>query len=193
MRALRTWRTSGVAVAVAAGVVVFVSGGCGRGGADDIGDGAEDDDVTTSVPVTTAAPTTTTTPPPLSLEDSAARYLVIVEPYDLALEGLEQAVNNGEPVETLRARADATATANATHVEELRSTRWPADVQPAVDQLIVDAEAAQPFWQEAAQATTLQAVIDAAVAAGEHDGGEAAGIIRSRLHLDEYDEDDYNP
>ena len=129
----------------------------------------------------------------MSVEAAAVRYLAIVEPYNLALEGLEQAVNNGEPVEALRAQAEAIAAANATQVEELRSERWSEDVQPAVHQLVADSEAAQSFWQQAAQATSLQAVIDAIVAANEHDGGDAAGTIRAQLRLDQYDEHDYTP
>ena len=60
--------------------------------------------------------TTTTTPPPLSHEQAAERYLAIVEPYNIALEALEQALNGGQEVGALQAQAAAVATANATHI-----------------------------------------------------------------------------
>jgi hypothetical protein len=136
--------------------------------------------------------TTTTAPPPLSPEQAAERYLAIVEPYNIALEALEQAVNGGQEVGALQAQAAAVATANATHIAELQATVWPADVQPAVDELVAASETAQTYWLQASQAQTRDAVIAAAVSAGEHDGGTAADTIRSLLGLGGYDEDDYS-
>ncbi len=142
---------------------------------------------------TTVAPApTTTSPPPLSAAAAAERYLAIVEPYNVALEALEQAANSGQPVATLQTHAGAVAAANATHVEELRATVWPADVQPAVDELVAESEQAQTFWVQASQAETREALVAAVLSAGEHDGGDAAETIRSLLGLGEYDEDDYS-
>src|SRR5262245_42069228 len=90
-----------------------------------------------------ATTTTTTPPPPLSRKQAAERYLAIVEPYDIALEALEQAVNGGREVGALQAQAAAVATANANHIAELQATVWPADVQPAVDELVAASETAQ--------------------------------------------------
>lgn len=134
--------------------------------------------------------TTSTAPPPLSTADAAARYLAIVEPYNVALEALEAGINGGEPVESLRGLGAAVAGANATHVQELRSTVWPAMVQPAVGELVAASEQAQTWWDQAAAATTRDAVIAAAQGAIEHDGGDASATIRSLLGLDAYDEDD---
>jgi hypothetical protein len=146
-----------------------------------------------STTVTTAAPTTTAPPPaPLSREDAAARYLAIVEPYNVALEALEQGVNGGQPVETLRAQAAAVAAANETHMQQLQATLWPADVQPAVDALVAASQQAQAFWLQAAEAPTHEALIAAVVSAGEHDGGTPASTIRNALGLGEYDEDAYS-
>jgi hypothetical protein len=140
-------------------------------------------------PVTT---TSTTTPAPLSHEQAAERYLAIVEPYNIALEALEQAVNGGQEVGALQAQAAAVATANATQIAELQATVWPADVQPAVDELVAESDTAQTYWLQASQAQTRDAVIAAAVSAGEHDGGAAVDTIRSLLGLGGYDEDDYS-
>ena len=152
--------------------------------------------VDTSAPTTTltveAAPSTTSPPPaPLSKEQAAERYLAIVEPYNVSLEALEQAVNGGKPVDALRTQAASVAEANDTHVRALEATAWPADVQPAVDELVTASEQAQIYWLQAAQAQTREALVAAAVAAGEHDGGAAADAIRNLLGLDAYDEDDY--
>jgi hypothetical protein len=95
-------------------------------------------------------------------------------------------------VEALRTQAASVAAANDTHVRELKATAWPADVQPAVDDLVAESEKAQIYWLQASQAQTREAVIAAAVAAGEHDGGAAADAIRSLLGLGDYDEDDYS-
>ena len=139
------------------------------------------------------APSTTSAPPaPLPNEQAAERYLAIVEPYDVALEALEQAVNGGQPVEALQTQAAAVVAANDTHMQELGATAWPADVQPAVDELVAESEQAQTYWLQASQAQTRDALIAAAVSAGEHDGGVAADAIRSVLGLGEYNEDDYS-
>jgi hypothetical protein len=51
---------------------------------------------------------------------------------------------------------------------------------------------AQTYWLEASQAQTLEALIEAAVSAAEHDGGAAVDVIRSMLGLGDYNEDDYS-
>lgn len=131
-------------------------------------------------------------PPPLSTEAAAERYLAIVEPYNVALEALEQGVNGGQAVETLQAQAAGVAAANDAHRLELEATVWPAEVQPAVDELVAASVQAQTYWAEASQAPTRDALIAAVLAAGEHDGGEAAGTIRGLLGLGDYDEEDYS-
>ena len=139
------------------------------------------------------APSTTSPPPaPLSKEEAAERYLAIVEPYNVALEALEQAVNSGQPVEALQTLAAAVAAANDTHMQELQATAWPADVQPAVDELVAESAQAQTYWLQSSQAQTRDALIAAAVSAGEHDGGAAADAIRRLLGLSGYNEDDYS-
>jgi hypothetical protein len=145
-----------------------------------------------TAPPAQAPVTTTTTPPPLSHEQAAERYLAIVEPYNTALEALEQSVNGGQEVGALQAQAAAVATANSTHIAELQATVWPADVQPAVDELVAASGTAQTYWLQASQAQTRDAVIAATVSAAEYDGGTAADTIRSLLGLGAYDEDDYS-
>ena len=146
----------------------------------------------TTLIVEPASSTTGPPPAPLSKEQAAERYLAIVEPYNVALEALEQVVNGGQPVEALRTQAESVVVANDRHVQELKATAWPADVQPAVDELVAESEQAQIYWLQASQAQTREAVIAAAVSAGEHDGGAAADAIRGLLGLGDYDEDDYS-
>jgi hypothetical protein len=128
----------------------------------------------------------------LSLEAAADRYLAIVEPYNLALEALEQGVNGGQAVETLQAQAAAVAAANDTHRLELEATVWPAEVQPSVDELVAASVQAQTYWLAASQAQTRDALIAAALSAGEHGGSAAAETIRSLLGLGDYTEEDYS-
>ena len=171
--------------------VMVVLGGCG--GADDGTSTGSDAITTTSTLATTPEPTTTTAPPALTPEAAATEYLAIVEPYNTALETLEQAINGGQPIGVLRTQAEALAAANAAQIEALQATRWPPEVQPSVDALVTESEAAQPFLLQAAQAESLQGVIDAVVAASQHNGADAAAEIRRLLGLDDYDEDDYTP
>ena len=95
-------------------------------------------------------------------------------------------------MERLRSATGKPLLANDTHMQELQATAWPADVQPAVDELVAESEQAQTYWLQASQAQTRDALIAAAVSAGEHDGGVAADAIRSVLGLGEYNEDDYS-
>ena len=145
----------------------------------------------TTLTVERAPSTTSPAPALLSKEQAAERYLAIVEPYNVALEALEQAVNGPQSVDALRTQAASVAAANDTHVQELKAAAWPADVQPAVDELVAESEQAQTYWLQASEAPTREAAIAAAVSAGEHDGGAAAQAIRSLLGLGDYDEVDY--
>src|SRR5690606_28006699 len=126
----------------------------------------------------------------LSRERAAERYLAIVEPYNVALEGLEQALDEGLPLDIVRARAEATADANDAHIRDLRAAEWPADVQPHIDELVAESELAQPWWRRAAQAPTRDELVAAVLAAGDHDGSAPARTIRRLLGLEEYDEAD---
>jgi hypothetical protein len=174
---------------VASGAGLVVGAACSAGSGSD---GVDTAAPSTSVTVEPAPSTTSPPPAPLSKDQAAERYLAIVEPYNVALEALEQAINGGQPVESLQTQAAAVAAANDTHVQELRATAWPTDVQPAVDDLVAASEQAQTYWLQGSQAPTRDALIAAAVAAGEHDGGTAADTIRSLLGLDDYNEDDYS-
>lgn len=127
----------------------------------------------------------------LSLADAAGRYLEIVRPYNEALEDLEQAVNGGQDLATLTELAGDTAAALETELSQLESVAWPAEVQPHVDDLVAVSEQARPYWQEAAEAQSRDELVTAVLAAGEHDGAEAAGTIRELLELDQYEEENY--
>lgn len=178
----------GLGRAIGAAIALLVVGGCG-------GDDGTDAGVGVDVAMTSTTTTTTTVAQPvlLMVEEAATTYLSIVEPYNVALEDLEGAVNGGQPLEVLHEKANATATANGEHIEALRGTLWPSGVQAAVDELVAESELAQASWLQAAQAQSVQGFIDAALAAGEHDGGAAVETIRDLLGLDAYDEDSYAP
>ena len=154
----------------------------------------------TATPVAAPAPTTTTTttttpttttPPPLSKADAARQYLAIVKPYNVALEQLEQAINSGQPVATLRAKAGELAAANDTQIKQLQATLWPAEVRAPMDELIAESGKSQPFLLKAAQAKTRSQLVQAVLDAGKHDAKAAAKSIRELLELGKYDERDY--
>jgi hypothetical protein len=171
-------------------VGLMVGAACTADGGSSEAEGATS--ATTAASSTTLPPptTTTTAPVPLTTEQAAARYLAIVEPYNIALEALELGINDGQAVDALRVQAAAVATANDTHVRELQTTSWPTAVQPSVDALVAASQQAQAYWLQGAEAPTRDALIAAVLSAGEHDGGEAATTIRNLLGLGEYDEDD---
>jgi hypothetical protein len=159
--------------------------------------GAPGRGVADTVPGPATAPSTRptstpSTPAPLSQEQAATRYLAIVKPYNIALERLEQAINVGRPVATVRALAAEVASANAAHMRELRATLWPVDIRAPVRELLAESAQAQVHWRQAAQATTRSGLVQAVLQAVEHDGAEAAGRIRRRLDLSKYDERDYS-
>jgi hypothetical protein len=141
---------------------------------------------------TSAVPTTTSvTPAAMSKQEAAVRYLAIVKPYNDALEALEQGINAGRPIVALRSLAETTATTNRAQIAELRAVSWPADIIPAMETLLAESELAQPHWENAARATTRNALAESVLAAAKHDGSEAAATIRTGLALDQYDEGDY--
>lgn len=152
---------------------------------------------TTSTPVaaptttTTSTAPTTTTPAPLSKADAARRYLAIVRPYNVALEQLEQAINSGQPVATLRTRTSELAAANETQIKQLQAAVWPTDVRAPMDELIAESGKAQPFFLQAAQAKTRNQVVQAVLDSRKHDAKAPAKSIRELLELAKYDEGDY--
>jgi hypothetical protein len=174
---------------VASTAVLVIGAACSDSGGSDAVASASTSSTTLDVP---PEPSTTVPPPPLSTEAAAERYLAIVEPYNVALEALEQGVNGGQAVETLQAQAAGVAGANDTHRLELEATVWPAEVQPAVDELVAASVQAQAHWLAASQAPTRDTLITAVLAAGEHDGGAAAATIRSLLGVGDYSEEDYS-
>jgi hypothetical protein len=144
-----------------------------------------------TVPSASPMPTPTT-PRPLSQEQAAKRYLAIVKPYNVALERLEQAINTGRPVATVRMLAGKVASANAAHMRDLRATSWPVAVRAPVRELLAESAQAQSYWRQAAQANTRSGLIQAVLKAVQHDGSDAAGSIRRRLDLGAYDERAYS-
>jgi hypothetical protein len=106
------------------------------------------------------------------------------------LERLEQAYNAGEPVSRLRALAGAVGRSNAAHVRRLRATLWPSVVRLPMKRLLAESAAAQPYWRQAAKATTREELALSVVAAGRHNGTDAANQIRRALGLDDDDETD---
>lgn len=144
--------------------------------------------VTTAPPTTT---TTTTTPPPLSKPDAARRYLEIVKPYNVALEALEQSINSGQPIGTLRGGATALGKVAEEEIRQLEATRWPAEVSAPMAELIAESRKQLPFWQQAAQAQNRDQVIKAVRDSMKHNGKAPAKQIREVLELAKYDERDY--
>jgi hypothetical protein len=173
--------------AVAAVTAVVTIGGCsGTTGAASRSDSL-------SAPSTAAR----TVPPPsaakpLSQKQAATRYLKSVQPYDVALERLEKAINAGRPTATLRELAAEVASANAAHIRDLGEVPWPPAVRTPVKELHAESAKAQVYWRQAAQAKTRAGLVQAVLEAARHDGSKAAGKIRRLLDLAKYEESAYS-
>lgn len=182
---MRRYRAALAATLIAVACVA----GCGRPSDDPVAGGPS---AVAQPPASPAPPTTAAAKKPLSARQAKARYLAIVEPYNVALERLEQGFNSGKPIEELRTLADGVARSNATQIRRLRAAVWPSDLRAAFRDLVAESEAAQRYWRQAARAGTRDKLAMAVVAAARHDGSEAAGRIRKALGLPGYDEDDYS-
>lgn len=146
---------------------------------------------TTQSKSSTPAPPTTTTPAALSKKQAAKAYLRIVKPYNVAMEALEKAINNGEPMSTTTQLAKATLKASKTEMRELRAIKWPAEVRAPVKKLVDAISTGLADWRRATRAQDRDTLIQAVIAATGH-GADAAETIRKRLELSKYDEDDYS-
>jgi hypothetical protein len=140
--------------------------------------------------VSAAVPPTTVKSRTLSRAGAAKRYLEIVRPYNVALERLERAFNGGAPLVRLRVLADAVARSNAEHMRRLRATVWPSTVRAPMKQLLAESAAAQPYWRQAAEASTREELARSLVEAARHNGTNSANKIRRTLGLEDYDETD---
>lgn len=136
----------------------------------------------------TATEAPSPTPAALSLAQAKTRYLEIVTPYNTALEELEKAINAGKPWTTVRTLAGKVATANAEHAQALRATVWPDEVRAPMAALLAETDAAQRYWQLAAQAKTAQELNSAIRSAAQHSGSKQATEVRSKLGLPPYRE-----
>lgn len=142
-----------------------------------------------STPTPSSQPTTTTQPA-LSKKQAGRRYLKIVEPYNVAFETLEKAINSGQPMSRLRQLAETARKATTVEMRALRATKWPPAVRAATRELANAIDASLADWRRATRAQTLADLIKAVSAAAKH-GSAAAKTIRQRLELEKYDEDDY--
>lgn len=135
-----------------------------------------------------ASPATSSASAELSLADASARYLEIVAPYNTAVEEFEDAAQSGQSWTKLRDLAAKVAQANKAHGQLLRDTAWPAQVREPMAALLTEIDAAQPYWEKAAQAKTEKELTDAVLAAVEHSGAKQAGAVRQALGLPPYTE-----
>lgn len=172
------------------GFVVVLLAGVLAGCSEATNEGATQAPVTESTTSSATSPAEPT-PAPLSKPDAARRYLDIVKPYNEALENLEQAINDGQDLEVQQTSAGELVGANEQQIKDLESVVWPADVRDAMAELVAESRKAQPFLREAAQAGSTDDLVEALLAAMEHDGAEPAEKIRAALDLDAYDETEY--
>lgn len=156
-------------------------------------------DATTTPTLPTAAPSTTnpattTTTPTLTLTTAQAgrAYLRIVKPYNDAMETLEVAVNNGDPLPRLAELTRTVTKAAEREQRELRATRWPAEVGPIAIRLADGIRSALPHWRAAAAASSREQLIEHLLIAVKK-GADAAREMRERLDLAKYDEREHTP
>lgn len=97
----------------------------------------------------------------LSLEEAGATYLEIVEPTNVLLEELDEAILAGDGAE-VRSVADELADGYEEMAAELRSVAWPEDPERFALELADEVEDEAPYW--------------AAVAAGDDDATTADAI-----------------
>lgn len=145
----------------------------------------------TSTPPT-PSPATTTTTPALTTEQAGRAYLRIVKPYNDAMETLEVAVNNGEPLPRLAGLTRTVTKAAEREQRELRATRWPAKVRPIAIRLADGIRSALPHWRAAAAASSREQLIEHLLIAVKKGAG-AAREMRERLDLAKYDESEHTP
>src|SRR6266542_2871644 len=88
------------------------------------------------------------------------------------------------------ARQVAGAGTNATQMRQLRATVWPSAVRSPMKQLLTESAAAQPYWRQAAEASTREELARSVLEAARHDGTGPANKIRRALGLDDYNETD---
>jgi hypothetical protein len=137
------------------------------------------------------APASPSAPPEPSVEDAAQAYLEIVRPYNEALEGWENAINGGQPLENVTAAAAQAATALDAEAAALRDTPWPAQVASHAEQLAAASEQAATVWREMAAAESFDGVQAALDSLQAIDDNTPATAIRELLQLDRYDEAEY--
>ncbi|MGC5020405.1 hypothetical protein [Micromonospora sp. DT47] len=134
------------------------------------------------------APAATASPAPLTRAEAKTRYLRIVQPYNEALEELEDATQVGRPWRTVRELAAAVAAKNAVHAVELRETSWPAEVRAPMAALLAENDVALEHWRRAGRATSAAELMREIRAAAAHSAATEATRVRSALGLPAYRE-----
>ncbi|MBQ0895930.1 hypothetical protein KBX37_23010 [Micromonospora sp. U56] len=134
---------------------------------------------------TTAGPTA---PALLGRAEAQQRYLRIVQPYNVALEKLEDATKAGKPWRTVRELAAEVATKNAAHAVGLRETSWPVTARAPMAALLAENDVALEHWRRAGRATGPEELMREIRAAAAHSGSREATAVRSALGLPAYRE-----
>lgn len=152
------------------------------------GCGERSETLTQSPAWQSAAPAAPTSPTTLTAAEAKARYLEIVEPYNTALEKLEDGANAGKSWQTVRALAGEVAQTNAAHAMELRGTAWPEKARAPMAALLEETDAAQRHWQRAARAAGTEELMREIRSASARSGAKEATRVRAALGLPAYRE-----
>jgi hypothetical protein len=168
--------TTRFTAALAVGALLLAVGGCSSSTPDAAASAPAATESTTLV-----EPTPTPTPTPISREAAGAQYLALVEPVNALVAPWTAAADAGDYA-TMRTLAAELATQYRTFADALIAAEWPAEAQPAVDELVTElASDIQLNLQVAASTTDVE--IDNLFASSPPNGG-AAQKLRMLLGID---------
>lgn len=172
--------TSGLLVAAVAGVLAITASACSADRGDPPHAAAAPEAGVTAAAVDSAE---------LTREEAAARYLEIVAASNSAMDKCMPVLNriwdaneaSLADLRKVRAACEDMPKANRQFADDLTSTTWPAEARNAAGQLADELRADQLAWQEIADASTEDDILDPTYPLTED--GPGADLIRAHLGL----------
>lgn len=122
-------------------------------------------------------------------KEGATQYLKLVAPFNEALEKCTKVMNplmdsqasSPDDFPKLRAACKGMPEANRTFADDLSKSKWPAEAEEAIGQLVDEVRADQLAWQEVSEVKTHEDLFSPDHPLSED--GPAAGLVRAHLGL----------